>query len=215
MTTLECAETQEHAPEFALGILHGAPRAELIAHLERCQACAVTVADFAEIVDGLTVLAPSAEPPVGFEDHVLRAMHDNQRPRRRTLRTLGALTALVVIVIALSVATVRVVDGLLAPADPARVGSIRANGAVIGKVVITPGAQPWVILAIEGGLPDGRYRAEVLDLRRENVLVGEFDIAGGRGNWIVPESPGSAVAWQVRILNSDGTEVGRAGLPLG
>ena len=43
MTTLECAETQEHAPEFALGILHGGARAaratEVLAETRRgaCQ----------------------------------------------------------------------------------------------------------------------------------------------------------------------------------
>lgn len=213
MTTLECAETQEHAPEFALGILHGAPRAELISHLERCQACATTVADFAEIVDGLMLVAPEAEPPVGFEDHALRAMLDQRRPRRRK-RALAALAILVIITIALSVAAVRVVDGFLAPSDPPRAADLIAKGAVVGKVALVAGTNPWVMVSVESGLPDGRYRAELVDIKGDNPLVGEFDVLSGRGAWVVAQARGLETVVQVRILNNAGTEVARATLPL-
>ena len=214
MTTLECAETQEHAPEFALGILHGGARAEIISHLERCQACATTVADFAEIVDGLMLVAPEAEPPVGFEDHALRAMLEQRRPKRRK-RTLFAVATLIIVTIALTVASVRVIDGFLAPLDPPRAGNLVAKGAVVGKAVLVSGNHPWVMVSVEGGLPDGRYRAELLDPKGDSPLVGEFDVLGGRGAWNVPEAKGVATAVQVRILDSNGAEVARAVLPLG
>lgn len=210
MTSLECAETQEHAPEFALGILTGGARAELVAHLEHCHACAASVADFAEIVDGLTLIAPEAEPPVGFEDHVLRAMHEQRRPIRRKRRLLLTLALLVVGVIAFTVATIRVVDGVRASEVPTRAADVRANNAVVGKGVVVSGEHPWVFLSIEGGLPDARYRASVVDLQGETILVGEFDVVAGRGSWTVPEAKGLDLVREIRVLNPEGNEVARA-----
>ena len=210
MTSLECAETQEHAPEFALGVLHGASRAEMVAHLERCQACSSTVADFAEIVDGLTLVAPEAEPPVGFEDHVLRAMRDQRLPKRRKRRVLVTVTLLVVGVVAFTIAALRIAEGVVGPEPPPRAADVLAKGAVIGKGVLVTGEHPWVVLSIEGGLGDGRYRANVVDLKGENILVGEFDVVAGRGNWIVPEAQGLDLAREIRVVNAEGAEVGRA-----
>jgi len=209
MTTLECAETQEHAPEFALGILTGGARAELIAHLERCQTCSAAVADFAEVVDGLTLVAPEAEPPMGFEDHVLRAMHENRRsaPRARRLAVLIAMLVLGIVVF--TIAAVRVIDGFTGEPTPPRAADIRANDAVIGKSVLVLGEHPWVFVSIEGGLADGRYRAQVADISGENILVGEFDVVLGRGSWTMPEAQGLGTAREVRILREDGAEVGR------
>lgn len=212
MTALECAETQEHAPEFALGILHGAARAELIGHLERCQACAATVADFAEIVDGLTVIAPEAEPPVGFEDHVLRAIRDQRRPARRSWRGALALGLLVLMVIAATIAGVRYLDAMTQPSDPPRAANVISGGAVVGKVAVVSGTDPWVLLAIDG-LTDARYRAALVDAKGENILVGEFDVLAGQGTWMVPQVNGTTLAAELRIYDAEGNEVARARFP--
>lgn len=211
MTTLECAETQERAAEFALGVLHGPDRAEVISHLERCQVCAAQVTDFARVVDGLTLIVPEAEPPVGFEEHVLRAIRSNRRPVANRRRTLLAVIALVAVIAAASVGVVRLVDGLRAPLEPPRAANVLANGAVVGKAVVVNGADPWVMVAVSG-LDDGIYRANVVDLAGDNVLVGEFSVVNGRGSWLVQAATRDVTS--VRIVNNDGAEVARANIPL-
>lgn len=211
MTTLECAETQERAAEFALGVLHGPERAEVIGHLEHCQVCAAQVADFARVVDGLTLIVPEAEPPVGFEEHVLRSIRVNRRPVVNRRRTVLALIALVSVIAAASIGMVRLVDGLRAPVEPPRAANLRANGAVVGKAVVLNGSDPWVMVAISG-LEDGMYRSNVVDLAGDNVLVGEFSVVNGRGSWLVQAATRDVTS--VRILNSDGVEIARADLPI-
>ncbi|HEY8547081.1 MAG TPA: zf-HC2 domain-containing protein [Acidimicrobiales bacterium] len=68
---LGCDEVGELAPEFALGLLDGAERAAVVAHLERCRACRSQVALLAEAGEQMLLVAPSAEPPPGFEQRVL------------------------------------------------------------------------------------------------------------------------------------------------
>ncbi|MFZ4516341.1 MAG: zf-HC2 domain-containing protein [Acidimicrobiia bacterium] len=211
MTTLECAETQERAPEFALGVLHGSARAEVVAHLEHCHACSAAVADFAQVVDGLTLIVPEAEPPPGFEEHVLREMREQRRPGSNRKRTAMILGALIVVVASMSVGTLRVVDAFRTAPESARAADVRANDNVVGKAVVTGGSDAWVMLTIDG-LADGQYRANVVDLNGDNVLVGEFSVQSGRGSWLVKTPVKNAVGF--RVLNSDGTEVARAAFPL-
>jgi hypothetical protein len=61
----------EYAEEFALGLLDGAERAAVVAHLEECRACGTRVALLAEAGEHLLLIAPEVEPPVGFEQRVM------------------------------------------------------------------------------------------------------------------------------------------------
>jgi hypothetical protein len=68
---LGCDEVEDLGPEFALGLLDGAERAAVVAHLEGCRACRSQVALLAEAGEQMLLVAPSAEPPPGFEQRVL------------------------------------------------------------------------------------------------------------------------------------------------
>jgi hypothetical protein len=70
MTTLTCDELRAVAAEVALGILSGAERADALAHMEHCVSCRVLVEGLAQTGDSLLLLAPEAEPPLGFESGV-------------------------------------------------------------------------------------------------------------------------------------------------
>jgi hypothetical protein len=70
MTTLTCDEVRSMAAEIALGILSGAERADALGHMEHCVSCRVLVEGLAQTGDALLLLAPEAEPPMGFESEV-------------------------------------------------------------------------------------------------------------------------------------------------
>jgi anti-sigma-K factor RskA len=70
MTTLTCDELRAMAAEVALGILSGAERADALGHMEHCVGCRVLVEGLAQTGDSLLLLAPEAEPPLGFESGV-------------------------------------------------------------------------------------------------------------------------------------------------
>jgi len=68
---LTCAAARRLAPDLALGLLPGAERARLLAHLAGCPSCDALVAELADVADSLLLLAPGADPPPGFESAVL------------------------------------------------------------------------------------------------------------------------------------------------
>jgi hypothetical protein len=101
---LGCDEVEDLAAELALGLLDGAERAGVVAHLEGCRSCGSQVALLAEAGEQMLLVAPSAEPPAGFEQRVLdRLGPRNLRPRARRRRgaapVLAAAAAAAVVVL--------------------------------------------------------------------------------------------------------------------
>ncbi|MFE0650971.1 anti-sigma factor family protein [Streptomyces sp. NPDC059534] len=71
---MDCERLREEGAELALGILPARERAEAVAHLDRCPDCRAYVERLTAVGDGLLGLLPGAEPPVGFESRVVRAI---------------------------------------------------------------------------------------------------------------------------------------------
>src|SRR4051794_6944501 len=139
MSVLTCAEVRELAPEFALGILGGAERAEVVLHVNGCARCQAYVAELTEAADAIPQLVPEAEPPQGFEAGGLnRLSADRRRGRGRWVPASAAVAAAAAII---SVTVVRVVEA--------------------GDETSTPAAataRPPVAVAMEGtasGVPAG------------------------------------------------------------
>lgn len=105
MTEMDCARADEAAAEFALGVLPGRDRIELIAHIERCPSCRAHLADLTCLADNLIALVPPVEPPAGFETRVLSAAGAGASPsaRRPRWRRFGP-RALAAVVLAAAVA---------------------------------------------------------------------------------------------------------------
>lgn len=90
-----CEQARELAPDLALGLLDGAERAAVLAHVDGCASCRRDVASLTELGEHLLLLAPQMPPPAGFETDVLAqlAPEQRQRRRRRSRRVLGAVAA--------------------------------------------------------------------------------------------------------------------------
>jgi Putative zinc-finger len=86
---MRCEEIRELAPEIALGIADGEERAEALRHLSTCAECRRVLEQLSQVADELLVLAPSQEPPVGFESRVVKAIAPQRPARRRRARWLN------------------------------------------------------------------------------------------------------------------------------
>lgn len=80
---MRCEDVSELAPELALDIAAGEERDIALRHLEDCAECRRLVGELSTVGDELLLLAPSHEPPLGFESRVLEAL---DVPRERTPR---------------------------------------------------------------------------------------------------------------------------------
>ncbi len=70
MTSLDCGEFHEQAPELALGLLAGDERGAALEHLEQCAHCRAHLDGLVQVADNLLLLAPPVEPDIGFESRV-------------------------------------------------------------------------------------------------------------------------------------------------
>src|SRR3954470_14175345 len=87
-----CEQTREHAAELALGITDGEERAQALRHLAECAECRKAVDELSAVTDELLTLAPTQQPPPGFESRVLERLAP-ARPRPRTRRLLVPIAA--------------------------------------------------------------------------------------------------------------------------
>jgi predicted anti-sigma-YlaC factor YlaD len=213
---LDCGEAREVAPEFALGVLDGDTRSEVVQHLDRCPACRTAVTELAETADAIVLLAPEAEPPVGFERRVMEKITGSERRRRwRTVKLVAAVAAAAAI---LSVVTVRVIDQsrsdptVAAPAATT-VAMVGGGGLRVGQVDVVPdGSMSTLSLVVDYALPDGEYRVALDPAGGGRRILGTVTVAGSRGAWSGSASLGGQAA-QLALVDVDGRVQCSADLP--
>ena len=82
---MDCERLAPLYEEYALGVLEGAERAEIEAHLARaCPKCTPGVAKARWVVVQLTLAAPDAQPPAGLRGRIM----DPVKPSAEATRTL-------------------------------------------------------------------------------------------------------------------------------
>jgi hypothetical protein len=189
-----CPRVRELAPELALGAISGTERAYALDHLASCVECRLFVDELSEAADALLLLAPEAEPPVGFESLMLDRIGPS--PRRRARRWIAAAAAAAVLASAgvwggmqfahrrdrltrEYVATLRILGGTSLRAAHLTA----ADGTVAGQALVYEGRPSWVFVALEHASGTGRYPilAELED--GTTVPVGAVRIDDGSGSW--------------------------------
>lgn len=183
--TIGCTVARERAAELALGVLDGAECAEVLAHLGTCPSCQSFVDEHNEIADLLPHLAPSVDPPTGFEHRVVRAFR--ARRQRSVRRMAFAVAAAVAAAAILSVTAVRIID---ADRDDERVAApalhtvsmIGGDGARVGRVTFSDGSPAGVAVYVDYAVPDSEY-ALVLRSAGHAEVLGQLKVVGGRGQW--------------------------------
>jgi len=96
---MNCAQLADVAAELALGVLTGRERADAIAHLDTCTACRQLVSSYAVATDELLrAIAPSVEPPHGFQQRVLAQIAPARSGHGNWLTSLAVAACLALIV---------------------------------------------------------------------------------------------------------------------
>jgi len=213
---MDCTEVREVTPEFALGVLDGEARAEVVEHLDRCPTCRTAVGELSETADAMVLLAPEAEPPPGFQQRVMEQITGTERRRRwRTVKLVAAVAAAAAI---LSVVAVRVVDQsrsdptVAAPAVTT-VPMTGGGGTRVGQVEVSSNASTSTLsLVVDYALPDGEYRVVLDPQTGSRRVLGNITVVGGRGEWSGTTALGGEPA-QLALVDTTGHTQCSADLP--
>jgi hypothetical protein len=213
MTTRQigCSEMDALAPELALGTLTGSERAEAVGHLASCAECRQRVAELAQVIDSMLVLAPEEEPSRDFEAQVLARTvgappdgADHARPSgRRRLVVAGSLAAALVAGIAFASWLVGR-DG--DPVDALRTAvATEDGGGAVCRAMINEVDPAWLFVSLdEPGEARAGYDVEVRLENGEVTRVGRIEVRDGHGALAVTLDLGGSRARSVRLIGADG-----------
>lgn len=189
-----CNEIGLSLAELALGTLTGQERARVLEHLATCADCRHELQSLAEVGDELLLLAPSAEPPVGFESRVLEGLPSAPARRSPSRRWILAAAALVFAgavgggamylvdqpdrELAQSYRrTLGVADGTYVAARP----FVGRDGSQVGYAFGYQGSPSWIFCVVREG-EAGTYDIEVTTADGTSV-AGHMQVSGGSGTW--------------------------------
>jgi hypothetical protein len=207
---------QELAAELALGVINGEERARALDHLAVCAECRRAVDELSEVADGLLLLAPSREVPIGFESRALAPVAALRRPRRRR-RALAPIAAAAAAAILAVAGTLLVVEDDLQLASDYRGALATANGegfrvahlysaagAQTGTVFGYQGEPSWLMVIVAPGERADIRGAELVLGDGRRVALPSFALDPANGSWggaiPVPLDQVSVV----RLLNAQG-----------
>jgi hypothetical protein len=218
-----CAHFRDHADDLALGGPDGRLRGELLAHAAVCSACQSHLDELTLVTDRLLLLAPSMEPPPGFEGRVLDRLATargdgpdalSQRQRTRRLRAVAAAAVLLVAVVAggalgrwtrSSTQTVRAV----------RSGEIvRADGSVAGRIRLVDKPRPMALVTIDQPRPFSfEVHCSLVGPDWKSVDVGSWSYSDiEHGVWAVGIESSLLDAVHMNVLDANGSILATATL---
>ena len=189
-----CEEIRALAPELALGILGGKERARIVSHISVCSGCRGFVEELSTTADEVLLLAPSHEPPVGFETRVLSTLELVRRRKRRSpLALVAALLLGAAVASAGLLAATRDERELassyrrtLATADGRYFGAHTlqvSGGGSGGHLFVYDGAPSWLWVVIDRPVRGARYDAHIETREGRRIDLGSFVLSGERRSW--------------------------------
>jgi hypothetical protein len=173
---VNCEHLRELAPEIALGIADGEQRETAMKHLAGCDECRRLVEELSQVNDELLTMAPTAEPPLGFESAVVERLGLTRKPRRRragfVLRRLAPAAAAAALTAGLMIgyyhddhvaatdyrATLEAAGGTEFTAKPI----LDPSGARAGTVFAYQGSPSWVMMMVDPAHRDQMRSCELI-----------------------------------------------------
>jgi hypothetical protein len=227
-----CAAVEDDLAELALGTLTGRQRVAALAHLESCARCSEEVDELSAAADQLLLLAPSAEPPVGFEAGVFERLGVQDRPRRWRPPIGWRLTWRPKVVAAIGACALAAAFGVGALVGHFAGGGSPGNRAApiagahaaiyeaalhsgthtVGRVMVYAGNPTWLFMFMDDPSWQGTLRCEVVMDQGPTVMLGHFWLSDGKGAWAasVPQPAGRLA--EARIVNAKGQVLAEADL---
>lgn len=198
---MTCDELRAVAAEVALEQLTGSERAAALGHLASCPECRAVVTELATVADSLLLLAPSVEPPSGFESRVLGRL-DGAQPARRSAR--GGIAAAL-----MAAAAIGAVVGFSVAGDddravlPVAAELRNARGEAAGNILLADDPDRMTCV-FEDEKFGGAYEVEVVLADGSVASVGSFRSDGAPWTWTARLSVDVADVRTVRVLDDDG-----------
>ena len=206
---MSCAEFVDQAAELALGTLEGEYRALALIHADSCPSCRALLQDLSLTTDALLQLAPSAEPPIGFESRLFASIHDVDRtPRRHWWRPAAMVTVAAAVAIGLGFGAGEVVSSGGAPQTA--IANLIVGGGPRGQVVVAPGHPARVFVSVHDLAGVGTVGCQVTLANGRTVLLGTWDLQRGYGGWTVPLSIPPDQLRSAQLVRMDGTTLASA-----
>ncbi|MHB8464639.1 MAG: anti-sigma factor family protein [Acidimicrobiales bacterium] len=206
---MSCAEFADLAAELALGTLPGDRRAAALLHADSCPSCRALLQGLSLTSDALLQLAPTAEPPLGFEDRVLATIRAGVRPARRSrwrIATVGAAAA-----IAIGFGVGRMTNGGTEPTVSAprgiSVATLVSGNQWRGEMVVGPGHPAWLFVNVNDLGPISKVGCQVTLADGRTVSVGTFPLDHGYGGWTVALRVAPEQIRSAELLRADGSTI--------
>ncbi len=236
---MTCEQVQDAAPELVLGALDGAERAAMLRHLLHCPRCRTDVAELADLVDNLGLLAAPVVPSSGFEDRVLAAMGlaDSSNPAaaspsatpmippgpppgaardgragRRWPRVVLAVAA-VVLVAMISAGVVRAIDNPNHQPEVVQAAMIGGGDTKVGTAVVVGTDRPLVVVSVGYGITRQDYTLLAIGADGRATKLGAMKWHDdGTYTWGGPVPLDAGVLAELQIVAPDGSITCRATL---
>lgn len=225
MSELSCRQCRDHAAELALGVLPSLERSRMLAHADQCLRCAHLVAALARTGERLLELLPGAEPPVGFEHRVMRALARPARVSRGARWWRRPAAALLVTVLGgvLGGGGWALGRSTRAPQPPAAASTaqtllaapLTSDGRQVGQAYVFPGYPSWIYVSLDldgtaARGATGIVRCELVHRNGATVPIGTFALAHGYGSWGGPAAIERDSLALARVIDERGAIVATA-----
>lgn len=195
----DCKHAEELIAEIALGIADAEQRAVALDHISNCTECGARLRETTRLADELLMLAPSEQPPPGFEERVIHELDSRSIARgwiwpRFRVAAVAAIAAVVAGAgVWLALADDReVADGYRSnlaevQGEDFDAASLYAPGELeVGQVFGYQGSPSWTLVAIDSSavpVPAGSYRLQLVTDSGRRVPFETIAIdSAGRGS---------------------------------
>lgn len=212
MTNAECAEVDCVLEELALGEVAEPTRTRLLGHVAACAHCRDRLDATLGLADTLLALAPSHEPPPGFEARVLQRLGTAHEHRGRPAKRWSSVAAAVVFVAMLGGYALGHRNAAGATRATSSGAIVRFDGAQFGTVRLVEADRSYVLVTIDhplGSVSAVSCELELADGTRVTVGSWNYDDVKA-GVWAVGVDEPLLAAVTMRVVDERGAVVATA-----
>lgn len=215
-TSQACDACRDDLVEFALGLLSGRRRAEVLVHLETCSRCYPEMEGNVAAADAILALTPEIDPPIGFETRLALRLDDRAVSRRRPFRVAASVAA-AVLAIGLGIGAVATNHGNShSPRLSANTVSaeLASDGHSLGSVYLASGSPAWMFMSIDDVHWSGEVWCQITTVNGNQETIGRFNLFNGYGAWGVPLGVKASEIQSASLTDMNGVVLAKAELRL-
>ncbi len=212
-----CAAIREDLSEFALRLVSGRRRAEMLEHLQTCSKCSAQLEEDVLVADALLALAPEIDPPLGFESRLAKRLGERSVSLRRRRIRLAAMAAAAAVAVLFGfgigvIATGHTSGGPASQSANLTEARLVSGGRAIGYVYLASGSPAWMFMSVGDANWSGTVWCEVTSTSGNVATVGRFDLIQGHGAWGVPLKDSSSHVRSASLVDAAGVTLATARL---